>query len=86
MPERYELSLMTVVHWLNSAGMIVLNVCGRMMWRMVAKKPKPWLCAASNWPRGIELRPPRTISAITALVNSVKAMVEITMSKPCTVK
>ena len=30
-PERYELSLMTVVHWLNSAGMIVLNVCGRMM-------------------------------------------------------
>ena len=31
MPERYELSLMTVVHWLNSAGMIVLNVCGRMM-------------------------------------------------------
>ena len=25
-PARYELSLITVVHWLKSAGMMVLNV------------------------------------------------------------
>ena len=45
--------------------------------------PRPFRILVSAY---IELRPPRTISAITALVNSVKAMVEITMSKPCTVK
>jgi len=45
---------------------------------MVAKKPKPWLCAASNWLLGMELKPPRTISATTAEVNTVNATTETT--------
>ncbi|VWM02339.1 Uncharacterised protein [Collinsella intestinalis] len=52
----------------------------------MAKKPKPWLCAASNCPAGTAFRPARTISAMTALVNNVNASVEMKMSMPCTVK
>ena len=66
--------------------MMILNVCGKIIMRIVAKKPKPWLCAASNWLLGIELKPPRIISAITAEVKTVKAKTEITTSSPLTVK
>ena len=86
MPARYEESLMTVVHCENSAGMIVLNVCGRMIRRMLAKKPKPCDLAASNWLLGMEFRPPRMISAMTAEVKIVNASTEMKMSLPLTVK
>ena len=86
MPARYDESLITVVHWLKSAGMMVLNVCGRIIRRMVEKKPKPCDCAASNWLLGMALKPPRMISAMTAEVKMVNARTEITTSSPLTVK
>ena len=86
MPAKYEESLTTVVHWPKSAGMILRNVWGRMMSRIDWKNPKPCDCAASNWLLGTELRPPRTISAMTAEVKSVNASTEMSTSLPLTVK
>ena len=77
---------MTVVHWLNSAGTIILNTWGSTMRRIVAKKPKPWDWAASNCPLGRALNPPRTISAMTAEVNTVKARIDMRTLSPCIVK
>ena len=66
--------------------MMVLNVCGKIIRRMVEKNPKPCDCAASNWLLGIALKPPRMISAITAEVKTVNASTEIITSLPLTVK
>ena len=65
-----EVSFTTVMIWLSMVGTMRRKHWGRMIYHRVPAMVKPWEWAASNWPLGMALSPPRTISAIMAEVNS----------------
>ena len=72
-PHRYDVSLMVVTNCESSAGTMLRRAWGRMMYRYICGAENPWERAASYWPAGTLAKPPRTISATEAAVNSVKA-------------
>ena len=57
-----------------------------MISRYVCTVEKPCDFAASYWPNGTLARPPRTISATLALVNSVNASTAAPMGGSCATK
>ena len=70
----------------SRAGMTFLKVWGHTMYTMVCTKENPWDSAASNWPLGMEFKPPLKISAMTADVNRVMANTEMATLFPLMVK
>ena len=56
------------------------------MYHNVCRKEKPWDWAASNCPFGMEFKPPRKISAMTAEVNREMANTETAILFPLMVK
>ena len=63
-----EVSLILITNSLLTDGRMLRSTCGMITRSMVCPCDIPMLIAPSNWPRSIEMMPPRTISAIYAPV------------------
>ena len=61
---RTEVSLMLMTNSLLTDGRMLRMTCGMMTLNMVCAWVMPMDIAPSNWPRSMEMMPPRTISAI----------------------
>ena len=75
MTETKGVLFMTSVNSFTSGGIIRLNIWGRMICNQITIGLNPSDRAASNWPLGIEARPPRIISVVNAALESDKATI-----------
>jgi len=75
-----------VITWLNRAGITFLYIWGSTINKRVSTKLNPWDWAPSNCPFGMEFKPPRNISAMTAEVKREIANTDTPTLFPFTVK